>query len=107
MQEHEVAMYYFHTSFRCNTCRTVEAESKKAFEALYPRQVENGTAIFLAVNIEEEENEALVEKYKIAGQTLLLVKGDHTTDLTSQGFLYAKTKPDKLKEEIQTAFENL
>ena len=106
-KEQTIAMYYFHTSFRCTTCRTVEAESKKAFESLFPEQFENGTATFKAVNIEEEENAILVEKYQIAGQTLLLVKGEKTSDLTSQGFLYAKTNPDKLKEEIRQAFENL
>ena len=102
-----LALYYFHTSFRCTTCRTVEAESEKAFQSLYPEQFENGTAFFKAVNIEEDENSELVEKFKIGGQTLLLVKGENTTDLTDKGFLYAKTNPDKLKEEIRTAFENL
>jgi hypothetical protein len=106
-KEQTIAMYYFHTSFRCNTCRTVEAESKKAFESLFPEQFKNGTATFQAINIEEEDNVALVEKYQIAGQTLLLVKGDKSSNLTSQGFLYAKTDPDKLKEEIRQAFENL
>ena len=98
-EQQTIAMYYFHTSFRCNTCRAVEAESEKAFESLFPEQFKDGTATFQAINIEEEEFADLVEKYKISGQTLLLVKGDKTSDLTSQGFLYAKTNPEKLKEE--------
>ena len=102
-----IAMYYFHTNFRCVTCRTVEAESEKAFESLFPEAFKNGNAIFQAVNIEDEVNAGLVERYKIGGQTLLLVKGEKTTDLTSQGFLYAKSNPDKLKEEIKDAFDKL
>jgi len=105
--EEKIAMYYFHTSFRCTTCRTVEEQSKLAFESLYPVEFKSGTASFQAVNIEEDEGQNLVEKFKITGQTLLVVKGDKTSDLTSQGFLYAKTNPDKLKEEIKDAIENL
>jgi hypothetical protein len=85
----------------------VEAEAKKAFETLYPEKFKDGTAFFKALNIEEEENGDLVEKYQITGQTLLVVKGENKANLTSQGFLYAKTNPDKLKEEIGTAIESL
>jgi len=103
----KIEMYYFHTSFRCATCRAVEAQSKEAFESLYADKFESGNASFQAVNIDEDENAALVERYKIAGQTLLVVKGDKTADLTSEGFLYAKTDPAKLKEAIKEAVDKL
>lgn len=105
--EDTISMYYFHTSFRCNTCRTVEAKSKEVFESLFQEQCSNGTATFQAINIEENKNAPLVKKYQVTGQTLLLVKGKNTSNLTNQGFLYAKTNPDKLKEEIRIAFAKL
>jgi len=106
-QAQKIEMYYFHTSFRCATCRAVEAQSKEAFESLYADKFESGDASFQAVNIDEDENAALVDRYKIAGQTLLVVKGDKTADLTSEGFLYAKTDPAKLKEAIKEAVDKL
>lgn len=108
VQESErIEMYYFHFSRRCATCLAVEKESQAALESLYPEQVENGTVSFTSVNLDEEENEALAEKLGVTGQTLLLVKGGHQEDMTSTGFMYARTKPEKLREEIGKAIENL
>ena len=103
----KIEMYYFHTSYRCATCLAVEEQSKMAFEGLYPEKFKSGQASFQAVNIDEESSTDLVERYKVSGQLLLLVKGDKTVDLTSQGFLYARTNPEKLREEIRKAVENL
>ena len=48
----DVQVYYFHTSRRCATCRTVEAESKKAVKELYGDKVS-----FAAYNLEEADGE--------------------------------------------------
>jgi len=96
----KIEVYYFHYERRCATCMAVENESKKALEELYPEKVKSGEIIFLSVNIEEESSQALAEKYKVDGQTLLLVKGDKQENLTNTAFMYAATKPEKLKKAI-------
>ncbi|MBU2651034.1 MAG: hypothetical protein KKA81_08870 [Bacteroidetes bacterium] len=106
-QEIKAAVYYFHLERRCMTCKNVEAQSKKALEQLYPGEMEKGTVVFKSVNIEDKSGDELKEKYGIKGQTLLVVKGDKKKDLTSEGFLYAKSDPDKLKAEIEKAIKEL
>ncbi len=103
----KAAIYYFHMERRCMTCKTVEAESKKALEQLYPGEMDKGTVLFKSVNIEEADSKPLTDKYGIKGQTLLVVKGDKKKDLTSEGFLHAKSNPEKLKEEIEKAIKEM
>ena len=62
---------------------------------------------FRAVNIEDDTNKTIVEKLKISGQTLLLVKGDTKINLTNEGFMYARNNPDKFKAIIKAKVDGL
>jgi len=98
----KVEAYYFHLSTRCVTCKAVEAEAKKNLESLY-----GGKVTFQAINIEDDASKAIVEKLKISGQTLLLVKGDTKINLTNEGFLYAMNNPEKFKSIIKEKVDKL
>jgi len=98
----KVEAYYFHMSTRCVTCKAVEAEAKKNLESLY-----GGKVIFQAINIEDDANKAIIEKLKISGQTLLLVKGDNKINLTNEGFMYAVNNPVKFKSITKEKVDGL
>ena len=98
----KVEAYYFHMSTRCVTCKAVEAEAKKNLESLY-----DGKVSFQAINLEDDANKAIVEKLKISGQTLLLVKGDTKINITNEGFMYAKGNPEKFKTIIKEKVDGL
>jgi len=98
----KVEAYYFHMSTRCVTCKAVEAEAKKNLESLYGVKV-----TFQAINLEDDANKAIVEKLKISGQTLLLVKGDTKINITNEGFMYAKSNPEKFKTIIKEKVDGL
>ena len=98
----KVEAYYFHMSTRCVTCKTVEAEAKKDLETLY-----GGKVNFHALNLEDDKNKAIVEKLKISGQTLLIVKGDSKINITNEGFLYAVNNPEKFKSVIKAKVDGL
>jgi len=98
----KVEAYYFHMSTRCVTCKAVEAEAKKNLETLY-----DGKVSFRAINLEDDANKDIVEKLKISGQTLLLVKGDNKINLTNEGFMYAVNNPEKFKSIIKEKVDGL
>jgi hypothetical protein len=81
----------------------VENESKKAVEELYASALEEGRIVFQSFNLEEEEGKQVAEKLNVSTQTLLVVKFGEKIDLTSQGFMYARTDPEKLKKALQDA----
>jgi hypothetical protein len=103
----KVEVFYFHFTRRCVTCRAVEDEAKKAVETLYPEQFEKGKVSFTGVNLDEDSSKPVAERCKVTGQTLLVVSGETMIDLTAEGFMYARTNPDKLKEELKKAIDPL
>jgi hypothetical protein len=102
-----IEVYYFHMSRRCATCLAVESESESALKKLYPKQMESGLMTFKSLDLEEEVNNPLAEKLQVSGQTLLIVKGDTKIDLTGDGFMYARTNPEKLQEKFKAAIDPL
>jgi hypothetical protein len=103
----KVEVYYFHFTRRCMTCNNVEKVSREAVESLYPNQVKTGEVSFKSINLEEKEGEAIGAKYKIEGQTLIVISADKRVDLTDKGFMYANNSPEKLKAEIRKAVDGM
>ncbi len=99
-QKTDVKVYYFHLTHRCATCQAVEAVAKESLNDLYGNKV-----LFESINIENEEDNPLIKKYKVSGQTLLIIKGDKVVDLTNQAFMNARTNPDKYKAKIKSTID--
>jgi len=103
----KIEVFYFHLTRRCVTCQAVENVSRDAVHELYADEVRTGNLVFRSLNLEDKENEAIAERVKATGQCLLVVSGDTRIDLTSEGFMYARNKPEKLKEELKKAIDPL
>lgn len=98
----DIKVYYFHATRRCVTCEAVENVSRRAIRDNYGDEIN-----FIVVNREKEENLALVEKYKVSGQTLIVVKGDKVENLTNPAFMNARKNPAKLEELIVSTIESM
>lgn len=101
-QSELVNVYYFHFNTRCETCRAVESEAQLSVQLNFGDDV-----TFSAVNLDEKEGEEIGKKLGVNSQMLLIVKGDTRINLTNEGFLYALTDPDKLKEIIKAKIKPL
>ncbi|HPE56707.1 MAG TPA: nitrophenyl compound nitroreductase subunit ArsF family protein [Bacteroidales bacterium] len=101
-QSSEVTVYYFHFSRRCATCQAVEDVTKEAVKEFYGDKV-----TFAGYNLDDENGEAMGKELKVRGQTLLIVSGDNRIDLTDEGFMNARTNPEKLKEIIKEKIDPL
>jgi hypothetical protein len=91
----DVEVFYFHYTRRCETCQAVEMETNKAIVELYGEQVH-----FAGLNLDEPEGTKKAKELGVNGQTLLIVSGDTKINITNEGFLYARSNPDKLKQII-------
>jgi len=100
----DIEIYYFHFTKRCLTCNAVESETKLALATNYEEEMDEGVIAFSSLNLDEEEGKKIAEDLKVSGQTLLLVKGDKHVNLTNDGFMNARTNPEKfhtiLKEQL-------
>lgn len=95
-----VELVYFHFTSRCVTCRSVEAVASEAVAENYIGVVE-----FNAYNIDNADGEKRGRELGVNGQALLLVYGDQKINLTNEGFMYARTNPEKFKEVIKAKID--
>ncbi len=91
----EIEVFYFHYTRRCVTCKAVEDVSKEAVAELYGEMIP-----FTGYNLEEQEGKDKGQDLGISGQTLLIVSGDTKINITNEGFMYARSNPEKLKQII-------
>lgn len=101
-QTDKIEVYYFHFTHRCETCNAIESVSKEAVVEKYGDKVS-----FTHFNLDEEDGKAKGEVLEIEGQALLIVCGDKRIDITADGFLNARSNPEKLKAIIQENIDAL
>lgn len=97
-----VAVYYFHFTRRCATCNAVESVTKEAIKEYYGDKV-----TFADYNLDEETGEAKGKELEVSGQTLLIVAGSTHINITNEGFMNARSKPEKLKAIIKEKIDPL
>lgn len=98
----KVEVYYFHFSRRCATCNAVESVSKESIDEYYSEKVS-----FTEFNLDEPAGEAKGKELEISGQTLLIVAGETKINITNEGFMNARSNPDKLKQIIKEKIDPL
>jgi len=71
-QNSKVIAYYFHGTFRCTTCRTIEQYSHDAIQTYFVKELGNGRLEFRPVNVEEPENKHFIRDYQLVTRSLVL-----------------------------------
>lgn len=105
----KLKIIYFHSERRCPTCISIEDNTKKTLDTYFAKQVKDGTITLQILNIEDEKNLKLVEKYEADGSSLFFTKvngtKETTTDFTNFAFSYSRNQANKfiagLKAEIE------
>ena len=98
----KVAMYYFHHTRRCATCNAVERVTKETLSELYGQDV-----VLTSLNLDIPEDKKKGKELNVHGQSLLIVSGKTTINVTNEGFLYARSKPEKLKRILKEKIDPL
>lgn len=71
-QNSKLIAYYFHGTFRCTTCRTIEQYSHDATQMYFAKKLGNGRLEFRPVNIEEPGNKHFIQDYQLVTRSLVL-----------------------------------
>lgn len=93
-----VYVYYFHGKHRCKTCIAVEKVVKETIDSNY---MEKPNVKLMVVLTDEPANKALVEKYEISWNSLIIARGDNSANITEEAFANAIKKPEALAELIK------
>ncbi len=97
-----VEIIEFHTTHRCVTCVDIENNTKFTLDNFFKNEVDNQTITFRTINVDENENYAIAEKFQAMGTALFLnvvVDGkEQQINLTDFAFLKASDKDAFVKE---------
>lgn len=66
--------YYFHTTRRCRTCRTIEARAREAIRSRFAEKLRQGRLRWEAVNLEDIGNDHYASDYGVAGSALVIAE---------------------------------
>lgn len=73
IKEHALTVYYFHTTFRCPTCRRIEALTASAVQKFFSAELATKKMTWKPVNIEDPENRHFVDDFKLFTKSVVLV----------------------------------
>ena len=109
-----VELRYFHGKQRCVTCHSIEKCAKEVLDESFASQQKDNKISMKVIDFSTEQGKPVAADHKVSFSSLFIVKIDKNgketrTDLTRQGFQYAKRNPGELKkilkEEITKALK--
>lgn len=94
-----VLIYNFHVTNRCVSCIAIEEATTKTLNTYFSKEMKEGRIKRQILNVDEEANEAIAEKYQAFGSSLFITRSfkgeENTIDMTGDGFKFAKNKEEK------------
>ena len=65
-------VYYFHGTYRCPSCQTIEEWSHEAIKNSFQDELKNGRLVWKALNIEEAQNKHFIKDYSLYTKSLII-----------------------------------
>jgi hypothetical protein len=70
----KVVAYYFRTTYRCSSCRKIEAYTREAIEGGFAKELKEGTLAWRVVNVEGSGNRHFIDDYRLFSKSVILVQ---------------------------------
>jgi len=67
-------VYYFHKAIRCDGCVSLENKTKAALETKFKNELNSKEISFVAVDMDDENNQHFIEKYGVNSSSVLIVQ---------------------------------
>jgi len=104
----------FYGAHRCVTCEAIEANAKYTVETYFQDEVEAGKVEFKTVNVDDETNYDIAERFEAAGTALFInvIKDGKEQHIDLTNFAFAKGRDKEafsaeLKEKIDAQLKTL
>ena len=84
----------FYGTHRCVTCEAIEAHAKYTIETFFQEAVEEGMLEFKTVNVDDDTNYAIAERFEATGTALFInvIKDGKEQHIDLTNFAFAKGK---------------
>jgi len=80
----------FHSTHRCMTCNAIEANTKYTLDTYFSNELKEDKITFQVINVDEEQNEKITEKFEASGTSLILnvIKNGMETQINLTDFAF-------------------
>jgi len=69
---HRIMVYYFHRTVRCPGCLEIESMAQQVIDQNFVEEQQDGRVVWLALNIDDPENQDFVKDYDLEASTLVI-----------------------------------
>ena len=69
-----VYAYYFHQTFRCLSCQSMEETAAREIQEHFAGQIQAGQVVWMSVNIDEPAGKVLRQQFNARGSELVLAR---------------------------------
>ena len=98
----------FHTTHRCMTCNAIEANTKYTLATYFAKELKDHKITFQVINVDEEENEKIAEKFEASGTSLFLnvIKNGKETQINLTDFAFMNgNDQETFSKELKTKID--
>lgn len=71
-KQNHLEVYAFHGTRQCETCKNMKAHTKETLDKYFSEQLKNGSIVFSIVDVDNEANEKIAEKFQATGTALMI-----------------------------------
>lgn len=73
-KKNRLEVYCFHGTRQCETCKNMKANTKFTLDKYFASQLKDSSIVFSIVDVDDEKNENLAEKFQASGTALMINK---------------------------------
>jgi len=73
-KQNRLEVYCFHGTRQCETCKNMKANAKTALDTYFTSQLKDSSIVFSIIDVDDEKNERLAEKFQASGTALMINK---------------------------------
>jgi hypothetical protein len=69
-----IIAYYFHRTFRCPTCRAIEANAERVIKKNFAQELADGRLTWIPFNLDDPGGKELEKQFDVSISTLVIAK---------------------------------
>ena len=98
----------FHSTHRCMTCNAIQSSTEYTLDTYFDKEVKEGVITFQVINVDEEENYKVAEKFEASGTALFLnvISNGKETQINLTDFAFLNgTNQEEFSKELKDTIE--
>lgn len=72
--KNRIVVYYFHTTYRCASCKKIEAYTEEAVKDAFGEEIRKGRLVWRMINTDEKVNKHFLKDYQLYTKSVIVAE---------------------------------